>query len=85
MRASNYFPVRRSTAAALEEYFETNPKYRQVYELLDYGKAEPSVAGYQPVRRLIQETMVQVINGEDVDAVLQRLELEANTILSDYL
>lgn len=84
VRASNYFPVRRSTARELEEYFEQNPKYRQVYELLDYGKYEPSVAGYQPVRRMIQEAMVQAFNGGDVKVITTVLNREANAILDEY-
>jgi len=85
VRASNYFPVRRSTARELAEYFEQNPRYRQVYELLDYGRYEPSVAGYQPVRRLIQETMVKAVTGGDIDAILESLNREANAILAEYM
>ena len=84
VRASNYFPVRRSTARELEEYFEQNPKYRQVYELLDNGRSEPSVAGYQPVRRMIQQAMVQALNGGDVDGILKTLNRDANAILAEY-
>ena len=84
VRASNYFPVRRSTARELTGYFEHNPKYRQVYELLDYGKYEPSVAGYQPVRRMIQEAMVRAFNGDDLDPVLENLNRDANAILAEY-
>ena len=34
VRASNYFPVRRSTAAQLAGYFEENPRYGKAYGFL---------------------------------------------------
>jgi len=84
VRASSYFPVRHSTARELTDLFAANPKYQQVYELLDYGRTEPSVAGYQPVRRMIGEAMVKVMLGGDVDELLTRLEAEANATLAEY-
>jgi ABC-type glycerol-3-phosphate transport system substrate-binding protein len=84
VRASNYFPVRKSTAAALDEYFAKNPPYRAAYELLEYGKSEPSMAGYQQVRRLIQEAMVEVMEGGDTGRVLKDLEHAANKTLEEY-
>lgn len=84
VRASNYFPARRSTARELDTYFAENPRYRTVYDLLDYGRSEPSVAGYQAVRRLIEEAMVEVAQGGKVDVVLPRLEREANATLEEF-
>ena len=84
MRTSNYFPARRSTARELDSYFAENPRYRIVYDLLDYGKSEPSVPGYQAVRRLIEEAMVEVAQGGDIDGILPRLEREANATLEEF-
>jgi multiple sugar transport system substrate-binding protein/sn-glycerol 3-phosphate transport system substrate-binding protein len=84
VRASHYFPVRRSTARELEGFFAENPSYRTAYELLDYGKSEPSVSGYEPVRRLIAEAMVEALQGGDLDRVLVRLEQEANATLQKH-
>jgi len=81
VRASNYFPVRKSTARELVEYFAENPQYKAAYDLLDYGKSEPAVAGYQQVRRLIQDSMVDIFDGGDVDQVLERLGTAANRSL----
>ena len=83
VRASNYFPVRKSTARELVEYFAENPQYKAAYDLLGYGKSEPSVAGYQQVRRLIQDAMVDIFDGGDVDEVLERLETGANRSLAE--
>lgn len=77
VRASNYFPVRRSTANELGDYFEKNARYQAAYELLDYGKSEPTMAGYQQVRRHMQEAMVEIIEGGDMDRVLADLQRDA--------
>ena len=78
VRASNYFPVRRSTARELEDYFAENPNYGVAFNMLDYGKSEPTIASYQQVRRLIQKAMVEAIEGEDMAQVLKDLQLAAN-------
>lgn len=81
VKASNYFPARRSTRALLSDYFESNPTFRDAYGLLDYGRAEPSVAGYEGVRRLISQELVKVIEGADIASTLQRLQRQANATL----
>jgi multiple sugar transport system substrate-binding protein len=84
VRASNYFPVRRSTAAELEDYFKENPEYRKAYALLDYGKTEPSAKSYEPVRRLVSTAVVDVLEGIDIDQTLQKLEQAANQAILDF-
>lgn len=84
VRASNYFPVRRGTERELQTYFEQNPRYKAAYGLLDYGKSEPSMSGYQQVRRLIQEAMVEIVEGSDVDPVLASLQRAADQTIEDY-
>ena len=81
VRASNYFPVRKSTARELESYFEENPHYGVAFGMLDYGKSEPTMAGYQQVRRLIQEAMVEATEGGDVKQVVEELQRAANQTL----
>ena len=82
--ASNYFPVRRSTAAQLAGYFEENPRYGKAYGFLNFGRTEPSVPGYEAVRRKIAEAMVEVAQGGEIPPVLQRLEMEANLVLEEF-
>ncbi len=84
VQASNYFPARKSTGALLAEYFEANPRYRGAYELLDYGTPEPAVAGYDGVRRLISKAVVKVVQGGQIEPVLQRLQRESNATLETY-
>lgn len=78
VRASNYFPVRRSTASELGDYFEENARYKAAFELLDFGKSEPTLSGYQQVRRVLQEAMVEIIEGGDMDRVLADVQQAAN-------
>jgi multiple sugar transport system substrate-binding protein len=80
-QASNYFPVRYSTADELEAYFEENPRYQRVFALLPYGKAEPSLPGYQTVRRMMEEVIVDVGQGGDIDRALEQLERRANATI----
>lgn len=83
VRASNYFPARRSTSAELAGYFEKNPQYKSAYELLGYGRSEPSLPGYQQVRRLIQDGMVDIVDGGEMDRVLGNLQAAATRTLEE--
>jgi ABC-type glycerol-3-phosphate transport system substrate-binding protein len=76
--ASGYFPVRRSIAHRLGPYF------RVAYNLLQYGRPEPSVGGYEPVRALVVDVMDAVIGGADISAALPELEAAANETLKPY-
>ena len=80
-RASNYFPVRKSTAAELKDYFAENPNYELAFGLLQYGKSEPSVGGYEVVRDAIEQAVAAVIDGADLDEMLAKLQKKANETL----
>ncbi len=81
VRASGYFPARRSTAAGLGAYFAENPNFQVAYGLLDNGKIEPTAPGYETVRRLIQNVMVDAMDGAELDPLLDRLTKAANATL----
>ena len=82
-RASNYFPVRESVAAGLPDYFEENPAYETAFSLLQYAKAEPGVAGYDPIRDAAAEAFIRVLAGEDAATVLAELDVTANQLLEE--
>ena len=84
VQASNYFPARKSTQRLLTDYFEANPRYRAAYALLDYGKSEPAVAGYDGVRRMISKAVVKVAHGGDIAPALQQLQRGANATIEAY-
>ncbi|CAN5446329.1 ABC transporter substrate-binding protein [soil metagenome] len=83
--ASNYFPVRRSSAAAAADYLEQNPTYAAAFELLQYGSSEPPVPGYDFVRGRVSEAVARIIGGADVTSTLEALNAEANDILDEQL
>lgn len=83
--ASNYFPVRQSVAEGLAGYFEKNPAYKTAFGLLEYGKAEPPVPGYDFVRDVLQEKIAAIVGGADVVATLDEVNSEANKILAEQM
>ena len=81
-RASSYFPVRKSAASELGDYFEANPKYGKAFDLLCYGTSEPPVPGYDLVRDRLEKAVIEVIRGGDVDKILHNLEEKAQKTLT---
>ncbi|MEW6754959.1 MAG: extracellular solute-binding protein, partial [Candidatus Latescibacterota bacterium] len=75
VQGSIYFPVRRSAVQGYDPYI------RRAYTFLGRGKSEPSLPRYEEVRKLVAKAMVDVLNGQDMDRVLSRLEWEANQTL----
>jgi multiple sugar transport system substrate-binding protein len=78
---SNYFPVRKSTADGLASVFAANKPFESAFNLLGSTKAEPPVAGYDPVRRLASDAMNNVLDGASVDDEFAKLDVEANKLL----
>jgi len=85
-RATNYFPVRQSAAARLQDYFQQNLAYKTAFEMLQYAKAEPRVPGYDFVRTMAEDAMAAIFaHGRDVQHTLQKLHQEANESLAEHL
>ncbi len=84
-QGSNYFPVRRSVAAKLGDYFAKNPAYKTGFGLLNYTTSEPAVPGYDAVRTLTAKSMASIVQGADVKSTLDSLNVEANKQLADQL
>jgi len=84
--AANYFPVRRSAAASLQEYFQHNPAYKTAFDLLAFSKHEPAVPGYDFVRDLVAKAMASMVTqGVEVQRTLEKLHKESNAILQEQL
>ncbi len=82
VKISNYFPVRASVAAGLNDYFQTNPKIKQAFDLLQYGTYEAQwCACYEEVRRLMSDAYTAILEGADIEATLKKLEEDANASL----
>jgi len=81
--ASDYLPVRASTAERLVDTFSANPAYATAFEMLPYAVTEPSVPGYDTVRDMVEEAMVAILAGEDTQATLYQLNQDANLNLAE--
>jgi multiple sugar transport system substrate-binding protein len=84
-RASNYFPVRASVAAGLDDYFAIDAAYETAFGLLPFGVSEPTAPGYAQVRASIARELAAILDGADVTRTLRALSQEANEILADQL
>ncbi len=82
VEATNYFPVRKSTADQLGAYLSKNPQYKTAYELLlrSDAKSEPPFAGYAEVRDAVEAAFNKILDGADVNATVKELNEEANDI-----
>lgn len=80
---ANYFPIRKSAinSPQMQEYLEKNPQYRKAFDLLPYGRMEPSVPGYQEIRGIIADMMKKVIEGVDPAQALEEAAAEAQVVL----
>ncbi len=82
VRASNYFPVRKSAAARLGDYLAANPQFAAAWKILQASeqKTEPSFLGYERVRDAISAAYNAILDGADPDSTLAALEAKANRI-----
>jgi ABC-type glycerol-3-phosphate transport system substrate-binding protein len=82
VKASAYFPARASTKASLGDYITANPLYGNAYDWLKYGRTEPTVSAWNPIRNFIGDAMVAVANGKATpDAALRDAAKKANDAL----
>ncbi len=72
--ASNYFPVRSSSAESLADYMMENEAFTTAFELLPFTKAEPTVPGYDPVRAEMQSALESIISGIDTRPIQEILD-----------
>jgi ABC-type glycerol-3-phosphate transport system substrate-binding protein len=94
--ASNYMAVRQSAVQtavenvkklkSFEKFPEAAEAYGKIYDWIQYGAVEAPVAGYDPVRKIIQDTVAAVaIKGEgDPKEALDAAVQQADDILKEY-
>jgi multiple sugar transport system substrate-binding protein/sn-glycerol 3-phosphate transport system substrate-binding protein len=82
--ASNYFPVRASSAESLTEYMAENPAYQVAFDLLPYTKSEPPVAGYDPVRAEMERVLQTIVTNSD-DRPVAEILAELNEFANEEL
>ncbi len=83
VRATYYFPARQSTKTALADFIKMNPLYGDAYNWLQYGRGEPTVAAWNPIRNVIADAMTAVANGKQTpEAALKDAAQKANSALA---
>ena len=83
VQATSYFPARQSTKDALADFIKANPLYGQAFDWLQYGRGEPTVAAWNPIRNFIGDAMVAVANGKMTpDAAIKDAAQKANAALA---
>ncbi len=71
VQASDYFPARNSVAEGLSDYITANEAFGTAFSLLQYGKAEAPVAGYDNIRDLVAEAFNAIVfDGADIESTL---------------
>ena len=82
VRASNYFPVRKSTYSELSDYLKTNTAFSQAFDLLKTSRQmhEPTFVGYEQVRDSIATAFNAVLDGADIELTLANLQKKAEKL-----
>lgn len=60
VKSTFYFPARQSTKATLGDFIQANPMYGQAFDWLQYGRQEPTLAAWNPIRGFIAEALTAV-------------------------
>ena len=82
---SGYFPVRLSaeTHISITEKIANDPQYAQAFSLLDLGRNEPGIRGYDDMRNIIQVAVTDIFaDGANVTTTLQAAASDVNAILA---
>lgn len=63
--ATGYVPFRKSLAEdpKIKAYFEAWPSNRSAYDCLSYARTEPNVAGWQQIRKFVEQAESAVLSG----------------------
>ena len=83
--ASNYFPTNSGTSEYLGDYVDSNPVFGDAIDLLNYGKFEPQLISYQAVRDEALNSLIEIVQGADVESTLSDLTETANELQEELL
>ena len=74
IRGSSYMPLLRSMQSdpEFQAYLTKYPRDAEAVALLETGVIEPQLAGQQAVRDILEDAYIKVLNGEDVQATLDK-------------
>jgi ABC-type glycerol-3-phosphate transport system substrate-binding protein len=77
---SSYMPLQQSLLADpdVAAFTDANPRWAEIFNQLEIGVIEPQLAGQQAVRDILEDAFLRIINGEDVQAVLDEAKALAD-------
>ncbi len=78
--ATTTLPLRKSAAQAMIKK-DMDPTLKTVLDLLPFGQSEPAVAGWDPAREVLAETMRAVAGGQLPQTALDQAEARVNPLL----
>ena len=82
VEATDYFPARQSMRAQLTDFIQKNPLYGQALDWLQYGRTEPNIAAWNPIRNYIADALTAVANGTSTpQQALDKAASQANATL----
>ena len=85
VQSTYYFPARQSTKDQLTDFISQNPLYGDAYSWLQYGRTEPTIAAWNPIRGYIADALTAVANGtmSPQDALNQAVTKSNDEITSE--
>jgi ABC-type glycerol-3-phosphate transport system substrate-binding protein len=80
IRGSSYMPLQRSLVGDPDvmAWMEVEERMAEAIAQLEIGVIEPQLAGQQAVRNVLEDAYLRVINGEDVQTVLDEAKAQAD-------
>ncbi len=83
VQATSYFPARQSTKDQLTAFIQANPLYGNALGWLQYGRTEPTIAAWNPIRNILFDAMTAVANGKQTpQAALSDAVTKANAAIA---
>jgi ABC-type glycerol-3-phosphate transport system substrate-binding protein len=82
VKATYYFPASPGTKAQLSDFIQKNPLYGQALDWLQYGRTEPNIAAWNPIRNYLADALTAVANGTSTPKdALDKAASQANATL----
>lgn len=80
IRGSSYMPLQRSLISDPDviAWMEAEERMAEAIDQLEIGVIEPQLAGQQAVRNVLEDAFLRIINGEDVQTVLDESKAMAD-------
>jgi ABC-type glycerol-3-phosphate transport system substrate-binding protein len=79
--ATSTLPLRNSAALAIGKEPDLDPNIKIALSLLPFGQGEPAVAGWDPAREVLAETMRAIAAGQAPPDALRQAEAKIDPLL----